>query len=358
MRGRGRAGLMPAEWEEHKAIWLSWPHDAVSFAGALAQVERTYVRIISEIHKTEIVNLFVPDSAMREHALALLKKGGVDLSRVRVRVQDYADVWIRDYGPTFVRRSDGALAMVRWDFNAWGGKYKELLKDGRIFDHVEQEMGIPCKRPGMVLEGGAFDVNGRGALLTTEQCLLNKNRNPGLGRADIEAKLREFLGAEKILWLKEGVAGDDTDGHIDDVARFVAPSACVCAVEDDSSDENYGPLKENFESLCRMSDQEGRPLEVLRLPMPEPLIGPAGRLPASYANFYIGNGVVLAPVFGCRRDEDALRVIERAFAGRRIAPIPCRELLYGLGTIHCASQQQPSASTSGRPAHPPWRAPS
>lgn len=332
---------MPAEWEPHEAIWLSWPHDPVSFAGVLPQVERTYVRIVSEIHRTERVELFVLDAAMRSRARTMLEAAKVDLGRVNFRQQDYADVWIRDYGPTFLLGRDGKPGMVRWVFNAWGGKYEELLKDTRAFDQVERELGLPCFKPGVVMEGGSIEVNGRGTVLTTEQCLLNRNRNPELGREGVERVLKENLGVSKVLWLKEGVAGDDTDGHIDDIARFIGPATVVCALEDDKSDENYAPLKEDYEALCRMSDQDGRTLEVLRLPMPEPVANDTGRLPASYANFYIGNGVVLAPVFDCRRDETALRVLEKAFPGRRIAPIPCRELVYGLGTVHCASQQQP-----------------
>lgn len=341
---------MPAEWEPHDAVWLAWPHDPVSFAGGLTGVERTYLRIILEIHKTEAVELLVRGRAMRDRVRGLLHGARVDPARVRLHVRDYADVWIRDYGPTFVEAGDPARpAMVRWRFNAWGGKYRELLKDARVFDAMEQRPGTACLRPGVVMEGGSFDVNGRGTLITTEQCLLNKNRNPGLGRAAIEAKLRRFLGVEKILWLRGGIAGDDTDGHVDDVARFVAPSACVCALEDRACDENYGPLKANYEALCRMTDQDGRPLEVLRLPMPEAMINESGRLPASYANFYVGNGVVLAPVFGCARDEAALRVLEKAFPGRRLAPIFCAEMISGLGAVHCASQQQPAAAR-GAPA--------
>ncbi|OGS46904.1 MAG: hypothetical protein A3J79_04820 [Elusimicrobia bacterium RIFOXYB2_FULL_62_6] len=333
---------MPAEWEPHEAIWLSWPHDPTSFAGVLTQVEKTFVRVIAEIHRTERVELFVLDEAMRARARKLLEGAKVDLGRVVFRLQDYADVWIRDYGPTFLLGKNGRPGMVRWIFNAWGGKYEELMKDTRAFDRAEAELGLPCFKPGVVMEGGSIEVNGLGAVLTTEQCLLNPNRNPKLDRAAIEGVLKDNLGVEKVLWLKEGVAGDDTDGHIDDIARFVGPATLVCALEDDKSDENYAPLKEDYEALCRMTGQDGRALEVLRLPMPEPVANSTGRLPASYANFYIGNGVVLAPVFDCRQDEKALQVLEKAFPGRRIAPIPCRELVFGLGTVHCASQQQPA----------------
>jgi agmatine deiminase len=334
---------MPAEWERHEAIWLSWPHDPVTFAGVLPEVERTYARVIREIHACEEVRLLVLDEGMRRRVEGLLEGSGVDLAKVRFHLRDYADVWIRDYGPTFlIDRNSPRTAMTHWIFNAWGGKYEELLKDSLIPDSIREEYGIPAFKPGVVMEGGSFDVNGRGTVLTTEQCLLNRNRNPGLDRAGIEEVLRDFLGASRVLWLNRGVEGDDTDGHIDDVARFVSPRSLLCALEDDRMDANYPVLKENFESLSRMRDQDGLDLEVTPLPMPDPVEGPSGRLPASYANFYIGNGVVLAPVFGCPSDDRALQVIERALPNRRVAPIPCRDLVRGLGTIHCCTQQQPA----------------
>ncbi|MEK7657097.1 MAG: agmatine deiminase family protein [Elusimicrobiota bacterium] len=334
---------MPAEWEPHEAIWLSWPHDPVTFEGVLPQVERTFARIAAQIHKTEEVRLLVLNEAMRARAGALLSSLGADLSRIRFLLADYADVWIRDYGPTFLTHPlEKRLAMVHWIFNAWGGKYEELKKDALIPDLILAETRATRFKPGIVMEGGSFDVNGKGVVMTTEQCLLHKNRNPSLGRGELEDALRGHLGAEEVLWLKEGVAGDDTDGHIDDIARFVSPDTVLCALEERTLDPNHGPLKENFE-LLRSAKPGGLRLSVEPLPMPEPVLAQDGsRLPASYANFYIGNGTVLAPVFECRQDEKALRTLEQAFPGRSIAPIPCRELVRGLGTIHCASQQQPS----------------
>ena len=330
---------MPAEWDEHEAIWLSWPHDPESFGEGLPGAERAYVEIIRAIHKSERVELFVLDEEMRRRVLDFLDRAGVDPARVCFHVHRYADVWFRDYGPTFL--VGGRRAMVHWIFNAWGNKYEELKGDTEIPRVIERELGIETFRPAVVMEGGSIDVDGEGTLLTTEQCLLNPNRNPSLSRADIERVLGEHLSVRRVLWLKEGIAGDDTDGHVDDIARFVAPQTVVCAVEDDKTDENFAPLKDCFQTLESSEDARGRRLNVVRLPMPEPVSAGGRRLPASYANFYIGNGVVLAPVFGCRRDDAALKVLEGVFPGRRIAPIPCRDLVRGLGTVHCVSQQQP-----------------
>lgn len=328
---------MPAEWAEHEAIWLSWPHDLESFGEGLPGAERAYVEMIRAIHKTERVELLVLDRARRGRVEEMLSKAGVDLSRMRFHERRYADIWFRDYGPTFLTGAGGKKAMTHWVFNAWGGKYKELMPDTEIPRAlIEPLLKIATFRPGIVMEGGSIDVDGTGTLLTTEQCLLNKNRNPQLTREQIEQILRDHLSVDRIVWLKEGIAGDDTDGHIDDIARFFAPGKALCAYEDERSDANFAPLKE-----C-VTDLEKAKLEVVRLPMPEPVEADGRRLPASYANFYIGNGVVLAPVFGCPQDGKALKILESCFPDRAIAPILCRELVRGLGTVHCVSQQQPA----------------
>lgn len=332
---------MPGEWAEHDAIWLSWPHDKESFGEGLPGAEKAYVEMIRAIHKTERVELHVLDQKMHARVAEALEKAGVDLSRVRFHLRRYADVWFRDYGPTFVLGAKGKLAMVHWIFNAWGGKYKELMPDTEIPHDIEAKLRVPAFRPGIVMEGGSIEVNGAGVVMTTEQCLLNKNRNPRLTRAQIEDCLRQYLGVDQVLWLKEGISGDDTDGHIDDIARFTSPSTVACALEERSSDENFAPLKDCFEALEQARDASGKPYNVVRLPMPDPVEAEGRRLPASYANFYIGNGTVLAPVFGCKQDDAALKVLEGLFPGRRIAPIPCRDLVRGLGTVHCVSQQQP-----------------
>ncbi len=333
---------MPAEWEPHAAIWLSWPHDVESFGEGLARVEDAYVRLICEISASERVELFVTNQLMRREVIKKLDKAGLDLSRVRFHEFPYADVWFRDYGPTFIlRQAKPRLAMVRWIFNAWGDKYDDLKRDTRVPSIIASALKLEAFEPGIIMEGGSIDVNGRGAVLTTEQCLLNRNRNPKLSRTNIEESLKENLGVSHVIWLGEGIAGDDTDGHVDDIARFTNPNTVVCAVEDNALDENYKPLKNCFEALCHSKDQAGQALDVVRLPMPERLEARGRRLPASYANFYIGNGVVLAPIFGCRQDDKALEILAGLFPGRRIAGILCRELVRGLGTLHCISQQQP-----------------
>jgi len=334
---------MPAEWERHEAIWLAWPYDLDSFPD-IEKVEDAYVSIIKAIHRFETVNLLVKDEPMLDRVVAILKKASVDLQKVRFHVVGYADVWFRDYGPTFVvtrEKEQSRLAIVTWIFNAWGEKYPELMGDSRIPCQINDDLKLECFMPGIVLEGGSVDVNGEGTVLTTEQCLLNENRNPGLGKEEIETYLKEYLGARKVIWLKQGIAGDDTDGHVDDVARFVNLTTVLCSYEDDPEDENYLALKENYEILSKESDQDGNPLKVIKLPMPG-RVGAGRRLPASYANFYIGNEVVLVPVFGHKNDSKALKIIQEVFPDRKVAGINCREMVHGLGTIHCISQQQPA----------------
>lgn len=326
---------MPAEWERHEAIWLAWPHDAESFGEGLPKVEDAYALVISEIHKSERVELLVTGESMRARVRTKLERAKIDPARVRFHEFPYADVWIRDYGPTFVTKKGAPLGAVRWVFNAWGGKYKELLGDTKAPSVILKDLGAAVFEPGVILEGGSIEVDGAGTVLATKQCLLNKNRNPTLSRARIEAVLRNHLGVSRVVWLGEGIAGDDTDGHIDDVARFFAKGKVLCAVEDDKSDENYAPLKACAAALAKDFD-------VLTLPMPDPVAAAGRRLPASYANFYVGNGVVLAPVFGAKQDAAALGVLEKAFPGRRVAAIPCREWVRGLGAVHCGSQQQPA----------------
>jgi agmatine deiminase len=335
-----RGFSMPAEWEPHEATWLSWPHDPETFADIPA-VEETYLRIIAALVPGERVNLLVRDREMEKRVEGLLACAGIAPGRVSLIPFDYADVWFRDYGPTFVvNRTEGKAGMVGWGFNAWGGKYPGLIRDTRIPSCLGSRLGLPLFRPGIVLEGGSIDVNGRGTTLTTEQCLLNPNRNPGLSKADLEGFLGEYLGAPTVIWLKGGIAGDDTDGHVDDVARFVNPSTVVCALEDDPGDVNYGILRENERILREARDQDGNALTVVPLPMPRPFGGDT-RLPASYLNFSIGNLAVLVPIFSDPVDALALRVLGDLFPGREVVGIDCRALVEGMGAIHCITQQQP-----------------
>jgi agmatine deiminase len=299
---------MPAEWEKHEAIWLSWPYDLDSFP-EIEAVEKAYTAIIKAIHQSETVNLLVKDEMLLSAVVDRLKSEKVDLHRVHFHLVSYADVWFRDYGPTFVvnreKEAGKSVAAVNWIFNAWGEKYEELMADTRIACLINDDLKMECFLPGIVMEGGSIDVNGCGTVLTTAQCLLNRNRNPSLNKEEIESYLKEFLGVQKVIWLKEGIAGDDTDGHVDDIARFVNPTTVLCAYEDDPEDENFLPLKQNYELLCRETDQDGLRLTVIKLPMPG-RVGVERRLPASYANFYIGNDVVMVPVFGHKNDSVAL----------------------------------------------------
>lgn len=334
---------MPAEWEPHEAVWFSWPHDPESFPD-LPAVERAYVETLRVLHAGERIRLLVLDDAARARVQALLRAGGVSLDRVRFYTRAYADVWFRDYGPIYVSAPGRPLAMTHWRFNAWGGKYEALMADTRIPEAILREHPMPCFRPGLVLEGGSIDVDGAGTALTTEQCLLAPTRNPGLGRDGIERALRDYLGAERCVWLGEGIVGDDTDGHVDDIARFVSRGAVVCAVEEDPADENYKPLQDNLRRLRLAKDRAGRALNVVELPMPGPVLTREGRrLPASYANFFIGNRAVAVPVFGHANDARALEVLRRLFPGREVVGVRCEAWVHGLGTIHCSSQQVPAA---------------
>jgi agmatine deiminase len=333
--------FMPAEWEPHEAVWLSWPHNKNTFPN-LTRVEDACVSFIAGIVPSEQVELFVPTPLINRKVKARLRSAGVDLSRVTIRTIPYSDVWIRDYGPTFVvnpalKRS----AMVRWEFNAWGGKYEDQIADGHVPVDMNRWLGLPVFRPGIILEGGSIDTNGRGTVLTTRACLLNQNRNPKLTKEEIEDYLKEYLGAVKIIWLNKGVAGDDTDGHIDDIARFVAPSTIVCAYEENPADENYAALKENYEILTRTTDQEDKPFRIVKLPMPAPVTDGDERYPASYTNFYIGNSVVIVPVFDDPHDGDALRILQDLFPERTVTGVNARAMVEGYGTFHCATQQQP-----------------
>jgi agmatine deiminase len=333
---------MPAEWEPHAAVWLSWPHDTESFPH-LEQAEAAFADFVAEIQESEPVELQVLNSAMQERAARLLEERHADLKRIRFHQNDYADIWFRDYGPIFtVNRKARELAMVKWKFNSWGNKYDVLLKDDNIPYAMNERLRLPMFEPGIVLEGGSIDVNGKGTVLTTEQCLLNPNRNPTLGKAEIERYLADYLGASHVVWLKDGIEGDDTDGHIDDIARFVNPTTILCAFQEDESDPDHRPLKENYELLQQATDQDGSPLAVIKLPTPGWVGDEEGRLPASYANFYIGNTKVLVPLFGKENDRRALEVIQSVFPGRKVVGINAFYLVYGFGTFHCMSQQQPA----------------
>ena len=338
---------MPAEWEQHDAMWLAWPEDRVTFPKGIDRVRKRLIEIIAHLVPGEDVHVAVRNAEARSRVKELLRKAQVDLSRVHFHIWDYADVWFRDYGPTFVvNRELRKIAIVQWRFNAWGGKYPSLVKDGNVPYFMSERLGIGLFMPGIILEGGAIDVNGRGTVLTTEQCLLNPNRNPGLLKHDMESYLADFLGVRHVIWLKCGLAGDHTDGHIDNLARFVSSDTVVCAFEEDPDGENYAVLKQNYEILTSSTDQNGQPLRVVKLPMPPTIRvavdGKKQTLAASYTNFLIGNRVVLVPAFGHPNDERSREILQEQFPDRVVVGIDCTELVYGGGTLHCISQQQPS----------------
>jgi agmatine deiminase len=342
--GQSTGQRMPAEWEPHQATWLSWPHNVETWPGVLARVEHTMAQAAAELARGETVRINVRDAAHGYHVRKLLD-GKVADERVILHQFPTNDAWCRDHGAVFVNCSATPHGLLALDFeyNAWGGKYPPYDLDNAIPARMAGALGIPLRQVPMVLEGGSIDVNGAGVLLTTEQCLLNPNRNPTLDRGQIEARLKDLFGVQLVVWLGDGIVGDDTDGHVDDLTRFVAPDTVVTVMEPDPRDENHAALADNRKRLAAVRLPDGRPLKVIELPMPSPVTGRDGRLPASYANFYVGNRVVLMPAFQCPADEEAAAVLARCFPGRRIAALDCRDVVVGLGTFHCLTQQVPVA---------------
>lgn len=332
---------MPAEWEPHSAIWLAWPYDEVTFPGRVEKAEAAFVKILGAIHMSERAELLVLDEDMRERAYGMLAAAGIDMRRIQFHYTDYADVWLRDTGPIFVKDGSGKTVITKWLFNAWGNKFPELLKDSAIPDKIGEWKKLHVERPAIIIEGGAIDVNGQGVCLTTEQCLLNENRNPGKTKADIEKYLEEYLGIRKTVWLKEGLVNDHTDGHIDELARFVAPGKIVCAYEDEPGDENCRILQANYKTLTEATDTNGKPFDVVKLPMPHVRYEDGSKAPVSYTNFYIGNTVVIAATFKDENDGEALEILRECFPGREVAGIDCSDIIYGGGALHCMTQQEP-----------------
>jgi agmatine deiminase len=333
--------VMPAEWELHDAVWLAWPYNRDTFPH-LEEVETTYAQIIQALRQSERVMLLVPNADLEKRIWESLELNNPVGEPVKTVIAPYTDVWFRDYGPTFViNREERTSALVGWKFNAWGEKYTELMRDTVIPTLLQEKLRLPLFEPGIVLEGGSIEVDGRGTVMTTEQCLLNPNRNPTLSRKELERYLQEYLGVTTVLWLKEGIAGDDTDGHIDDIARFADTGTILCAVEEDTRDENFRPLQENLTRLRHARKTDGDPYRIIPVPMPPRMDDGEGRLPASYLNFYIGNRIVLVPQFGDPRDEQARIMLGNVFPGRRVTGIDCRWLVEGMGTLHCITQQQP-----------------
>jgi agmatine deiminase len=331
---------MPAEWEPHAATWLSWPRrEGISFPDSFDRVLPALRAMIEALLTSEPVCINVCNGAHEAEARAVLD--GLDPTRLTFHLIPTNEPWCRDHGPIFItRKEEPRIAVVDWDYNAWGGKYPPCDLDEVVPTRIAEKLGLPVFYPHMILEGGSIDVNGTGALLTSESCLLNKNRNPDLSREEIEQRLRDFLGVREIFWLGDGIEGDDTDGHIDDLTRFVSERAVVTVIEEKRDDTNYEPLQENLARLKEMRI-DGGPLEIHTMPMPAKITREGMRLPASYANFYIANKCVLLPTFADSNDAKAISVLEKLSPTRRIVPIDCRELIWGLGTFHCLTQQQP-----------------
>jgi agmatine deiminase len=329
---------MPAEWEPHEATWLAWPHERTDWPGKFAPVPWVYGELARHLSQVERVRLLAPSREAEQSARRILIKSGVNLAAVDFYVCATDRSWTRDFAPIFVRDAKGRLAIANWEFNGWA-KYPNWRRDNAVSDFVARRLQLPQVVPGIVLEGGSIDVNGRGALLTTAECLLSpvQARNPGMSREEYEKAFAKYLGIGKVIWLNRGIAGDDTHGHIDDLARFVNTDTIVTVVEPDKSEENHEPLRENLSLLRRTG------FRIVTLPMPAPVWFDGQRLPASYANFYIANGIVLAPTFNDPNDRVALNTLARLFPHRRVVGIHSVDLVLGLGTLHCATQQQPVA---------------
>jgi agmatine deiminase len=353
---------MPGEWEPHEATWIAWPHNRDDWPGKFSPVPWVYTEIVRHLSRTELVNIIVTNVKMKRQTSDRLDRAGVDLKRVQFLRAKTDRVWVRDSGPTFIVRSPslqgkeddepGPVHLVDWKFNAWA-KYPNHKSDNRIPLRIAAQLQFTLWSPRaeiggklrrVVMEGGAIDVNGRGTLLTTEECLLSEVqcRNPGLDRAGVERVFADYLGVRHVIWLGQGITGDDTHGHVDDLARFVDPNTVVTVVESRRDDANYEPLQENLRRLEAARDQDGQPLRIVTLPMPAPVVFDGLRLPASYANFYLANGLVLVPTFNDPADRIALNTLAELFPDRQIVGIHCVDLVLGLGTLHCLSQQQPA----------------
>jgi agmatine deiminase len=336
---------MPAEWEPHAATWLAWPHKRESWPGKFEPIPPLYARLVRTLAQFEPVHILAGGTDPQSGAdiMAEAKSLVGDVPNVTLHDIPTNDAWVRDHGPTFLVGPTGSPpALVDWGYNAWGGKYPPFDLDDAVPARIAQWSGRRLFKPGIILEGGAIDSNGSGTILTTEQCLLNPNRNPQLCCHDMEKYLADYLGAKKVLWLGEGIEGDDTDGHIDELARFVDPHTVVAALEDNPDDANYLPLRENFDRLQRYTDQDNQPLNVFALPMPRPIYYEGQRLPASYCNFYMANGVAIVPQFNDPADARVIEVLRPLLSGRQIIGLPARDLVWGLGAFHCITQQEPA----------------
>ncbi|MBW4888727.1 agmatine deiminase family protein [Mucilaginibacter sp. HMF5004] len=333
----------PAEWVKHTATWLSWPHKEESWPGKIETIYKPYCEFIKIVAEGELVRINVADANMEAFAKGELTKVGADLGKIEFFHFPSNDAWCRDHGPAFlINTATNEKQIVDWGYNAWGGKYPPFDLDDVIPTKIGERFGLPVYNPGIVMEGGSVDFNGAGTILTTTACLLNENRNPHLTKKQIEDYLKNYYGAKQILWLGDGIVGDDTDGHIDDITRFVNHDTVVTVVEENEDDENYHILQENLETLKTFRLLDGKPLNIVELPMPSPVVYDGQRLPASYANFYIANSAVIVPTYRDKNDEKALRILQECFPDRKVVGIDSTDIIWGLGSFHCLSQQEPA----------------
>lgn len=343
---------MPAEWEPHTATWIAWPHNASDWPGRFQPIPWVYAEIVRQLAAVEQVHILIQDAAAEKRARGVLKRAGVSLDSVHFHQWPTNRVWTRDSGPICVKKPDG-IAITDWKFNAWA-KYPDWELDNALPGRVGELLQLPSFKPTitladgtkheLVLEGGSIDTNGAGVLLTTEECLLSpiQQRNPGVSREQLEQAFHDYLGIEQVLWMNRGIAGDDTHGHVDDITRFVGPETIVTVVEPNRSDENHEPLAENLDRLHTARTRDGKPFRIVELPLPSPVIFEGQRLPASYANFYLANGLVLVPTFNDANDRHALNTLAEVFPNRRVVGIHCVDFIWGLGALHCMTQQQPA----------------
>ncbi|MFN5171343.1 MAG: agmatine/peptidylarginine deiminase [Cyclobacteriaceae bacterium] len=342
MTPREQGFYFPAEFAPHEATWLSWPHKEASWPGKIETIYPIYAQFIKAVAEGERVRINITDDVMQQKALHHLNEVGADLSQIEFFLHPTNDAWCRDHGPAFlVHRTEKKKMIVDWGYNAWGGKYPPFDLDDVIPTRIAKHYGLPVVNPGIVMEGGSVEFNGKGTLLTTTSCLLNPNRNPDLNQDQIERFLRDYYGAINILWLGDGIIGDDTDGHIDDLTRFVNDDTVVTVVERNKKDENYVPLKENLEQLAKLKLENGRSIQIVELPMPSPVVYEDQRLPASYANFYISNKYVVVPTFRDKQDDVALQILQKCFPDRAVLGLDSWDIIWGLGSFHCLSQQEP-----------------
>ena len=341
---REQGYCFPAEFAPHVATWLSWPHKEASWPGKIHTIFPSYAKFIKELVKGEEVKINVANKAMQEFAIQILEKEQVDLSRVHFFMHPTNDAWCRDHGPAFLINPTATQpkAIVDWGYNAWGDKYPPYDLDDVIPTLIANHYNYPVFHPGIVMEGGSVEFNGKGTVLTSTACLLNPNRNPHLNQQQIEHYLCAYYGVEQVLWVDEGIVGDDTDGHIDDTVRFVNEDTVLTVVETNRADENYSLLQHNLQQLKSMRLLNGKQLNIVEIPMPEPLFYEGQRLPCSYANFYIANNAVIVPVFNTKNDERALQLIQECFPTRQVVGVDSTDIIWGLGSFHCLSQQEPA----------------